>query len=420
MRLHNRVIRPGFWTDTELIINLPIEGRMYYMGLVQLADDSGCLEDDILAHKIHLFPGDADITTNDIEEWCEKLKEMGKLIPYEASGKKCLFLKNFHKHQELSSPAKPECPLPPWITFKEYEGKNPSKYILDGDVTEETDGDIEDWMCLQLEIGNLVIDGEHVKTVNRQVRYANSYLDVVVVTDRPTPYVFEIKKSRLSKAALDQIERYIALHRVNKEEIIPILIGSGVATSFDIEKAKDLGVTAYSLEGGQLRRIIGDVNLWQVPRDNKTSFGNKCPKEEPEPEPEPEPITTTSQLSTDSSDQIDLDSPALQLAVRLRDRILERDPNTRTPKSLKSWIAEADRLLRLDKRPYEEAVQLIAWCQQDPFWSANVLSMSTFRKQYDRLKRKAEQTRAPTRSYAGTLSTSDERMRAYEEVVQRA
>src|SRR5690625_2820283 len=117
VRLHNRVIRPGFWTDTELIRNLSLSGRVYYMGLVQLAENSGCLEDDSLAHKIHLFPGDADVTPEVIEGWRDKLVELGKLISYEANGKRLLFLKNFHKHQQLRKPAAPDLPLPPWVTW---------------------------------------------------------------------------------------------------------------------------------------------------------------------------------------------------------------------------------------------------------------------------------------------------------------
>lgn len=117
MRLHNRLIRPGFWTDTELIQALPMPGRMYYMGLVQLSEDSGVVEDNMLAHKIHLFPGDMDVTPETVEGWRDVLVELGKLIPYEQDGKKCLFLKNFHKHQKLRTPAAPDLPLPPWVTW---------------------------------------------------------------------------------------------------------------------------------------------------------------------------------------------------------------------------------------------------------------------------------------------------------------
>lgn len=131
MRLHNRQIKASFWTDTELIRLLDITGRMFYLGLWQLADDSGCLEHDILAFKIHLFPADNDITVEVIESWVNKLIEAKKLIPYEAEGKKCLFIKNFHKHQTLRNCPPPEVPLPEWITFEPYPSNDKQgKYII--------------------------------------------------------------------------------------------------------------------------------------------------------------------------------------------------------------------------------------------------------------------------------------------------
>src|SRR5690606_10834002 len=81
------------------------------------------------------------------------------------------------------------------------------------------------------------------------------------------------------------------------------------------------------------------------------------------------------------------DSPAYQLAVHLRDAILSTDPTTKVPSSLQEWAHHADLLLRVDKRDPTEARELITWSQQDAFWSTNCLSMRTFRRQYDRLKR---------------------------------
>lgn len=271
MRLHNRVIRPGFWTDTELIVNLPITGRMYYMGLVQLAEDSGCLEDDLMAHKIHLFPGDADVTLEAIAEWRARLVKLGKLVPYESRGKQCLFLKNFHKHQDLRKPAAPDLPLPAWVTWTE-------PYIE-------------------------IVDGKKVKR--------NGF---------------------------------------------------------------------YSVSGS----YQPDMNLI-------SDSYQREPEPEPEPEIEPEQEPNMSPLPVGSSDKFDSDHPAMLLAEHLRDCILERDPSTKTPKSLQGWALEADRLMRLDKRPFDEAWQLAQWCQQDSFWCSNILSMASFRKQYDKLKRKATQ-----------------------------
>lgn len=131
MRLHNRQIKAAFWTDTELIKELPPEGRLFYLGLIQLADDSGCLEDDIMAFKILLFPGDKEITEERLSEYRKKLVRLGKLIPYLSEDKPCLFLKNFHKHQTLKNPSPPDVPLPEWVKWEPYSSNNRTgKYIV--------------------------------------------------------------------------------------------------------------------------------------------------------------------------------------------------------------------------------------------------------------------------------------------------
>lgn len=59
---------------------------------------------------------------------------------------------------------------------------------------------------------------------------------------------------------------------------------------------------------------------------------------------------------------------------------------SRRPTISKEWRDEARRLIDRDKRPVEEIRDVIRWCQRDPFWRKNVLSMPKFREQYDRLR----------------------------------
>lgn len=139
MRLHNRQIKAAFWNDPDLL-QWPRDKRWFYFGLVQLADDSGCLEDSPFAFKIQLFPSpvDADITTDVIEKWCDELVEAGKLVRYEAAGKPCLYIKNFHKHQTLKNCLPPDVPLPPWITWEPFKSNDRSgKYIINKDILTE-------------------------------------------------------------------------------------------------------------------------------------------------------------------------------------------------------------------------------------------------------------------------------------------
>jgi hypothetical protein len=56
------------------------------------------------------------------------------------------------------------------------------------------------------------------------------------------------------------------------------------------------------------------------------------------------------------------------------------------PEITKAWRDEARLLLDRDKRPFREALDVMTWAANDSFWRSNVLSIPTFRKQYDRLK----------------------------------
>jgi hypothetical protein len=121
MKLHNRQIKASYWSDTDMIRNFALEERLFYIGLWQLADDSGCIENDPYAFKLFLFPLNEEVTIETLNDWTAKLIEKQKLIPYHVQGKDGLYLANFHKHQTIKNPQPPEVPLPPWITWKPYK-----------------------------------------------------------------------------------------------------------------------------------------------------------------------------------------------------------------------------------------------------------------------------------------------------------
>ncbi|OMC00334.1 hypothetical protein A5733_04280 [Mycobacterium sp. NS-7484] len=72
------------------------------------------------------------------------------------------------------------------------------------------------------------------------------------------------------------------------------------------------------------------------------------------------------------------------LCARLRDRIV--DNGSRRPTITERWRREARLLLDRDSRDLTKALNLIDWCQQDPFWRKNILSMPKFREKYDQLR----------------------------------
>lgn len=130
MRLHNRQIKADFWRDGELAA-WPIAKRAFYLGLIQLTDDSGCIERDAFAMKQHLFALQEEVKLKHVETWIDEMVTAGKLIPYTEDDKSCLYLKNFHRHQSLKNPDAPEAPLPAWITWIPYPSNPRSgKYLV--------------------------------------------------------------------------------------------------------------------------------------------------------------------------------------------------------------------------------------------------------------------------------------------------
>jgi hypothetical protein len=89
-----------------------------------------------------------------------------------------------------------------------------------------------------------------------------------------------------------------------------------------------------------------------------------------------------------------------RICQHLADRIEAN--GSKRPTVTKAWHDEARRLLDRDSRTVEQVIKAIDWCQDDTFWRANVLSMPTLRKQYDRLRLAAQRSQA--------ASTTDDRV----------
>jgi hypothetical protein len=71
---------------------------------------------------------------------------------------------------------------------------------------------------------------------------------------------------------------------------------------------------------------------------------------------------------------------------------LIEENGSKRPKVTSTWLTEAERIYRLDKRPPDEIERVLRWSQADEFWRGNILSMPTFRAKYDRLRLAALRT----------------------------
>ncbi|MEG0857802.1 MAG: hypothetical protein RSG52_15155 [Terrisporobacter sp.] len=74
-----------------------------------------------------------------------------------------------------------------------------------------------------------------------------------------------------------------------------------------------------------------------------------------------------------------------RLAKFLFEHIRKNNPEAKEP-NYQSWSQQFDYIIRIDKRDLEEVKRVIAWCQKDSFWCANILSPLKLRKQYEQLE----------------------------------
>jgi hypothetical protein len=103
-----------------------------------------------------------------------------------------------------------------------------------------------------------------------------------------------------------------------------------------------------------------------------------------------------------------------RICAHLADRIEAN--GSKRPTVTARWRTEARLLLDRDGRTVDQVLRAIDWCQNDPFWRSNVLSMPKLRERYDQLRLAA--TRPEVRAGPGTdltipgtgKSTADKRL----------
>jgi hypothetical protein len=137
LRLHDRMVRRSFWND-PFLARQSRDLRFFFEGLWAVADDSGCVDDDMYGIKLLAFPAETDFTEERLNEWRDALLSARKLVRYESAGKTCLYIVNFHKHQTIKNQDAPEVLLPPWITWNPFPSNDRAgRFSISYDVLTE-------------------------------------------------------------------------------------------------------------------------------------------------------------------------------------------------------------------------------------------------------------------------------------------
>jgi hypothetical protein len=103
-----RTIKPEYWTD-EKIVECSIPARLLFVGMLNFADDKGCMERSPKRIKMQVFPAD----TIDCEPLIMELITHGLLTEYSVNGCHYLQIPGFLKHQKINRPSNSSIPLPP-------------------------------------------------------------------------------------------------------------------------------------------------------------------------------------------------------------------------------------------------------------------------------------------------------------------
>jgi hypothetical protein len=99
MAMRIRQVRPEFWSD-KVIAGLPMPGRLFYIGLWNVADDAGWLRWDVEQIGAVLFPYDgARHREKAIRGWGDQLVKAGRLLIEDCG---CACIPTLPKHQRIN------------------------------------------------------------------------------------------------------------------------------------------------------------------------------------------------------------------------------------------------------------------------------------------------------------------------------
>lgn len=99
-----RTIKPQFWLDEDLG-SICRDARLLYIGLWNLADDTGVFEYRPARIKVQLFPYDNDVDVAKIKEWLQVLESVGNIGTFNINGKVFGYIYKFSKHQDIKNPS---------------------------------------------------------------------------------------------------------------------------------------------------------------------------------------------------------------------------------------------------------------------------------------------------------------------------
>jgi hypothetical protein len=107
-----RSIKPGFGTS-EAIAHLSLGCELHFAKLWTYADDEGRGLDNARLIKGAIWPLRDEVDVDQVEDWQGELARAGRIVRYEAIGKRYFQVVNWDEHQKPQHPKASEYPPPP-------------------------------------------------------------------------------------------------------------------------------------------------------------------------------------------------------------------------------------------------------------------------------------------------------------------
>jgi uncharacterized phage protein (TIGR02220 family) len=105
-----RMIKPEFWDD-EKLSSISRDARLTFIGMWNNSDDYAVVKGHASWLKNNIFPYD-DIKLSEFQKWLLELENIKVILPFEHSGEKYYYIKNFQKHQTINRPSQVKNPQP--------------------------------------------------------------------------------------------------------------------------------------------------------------------------------------------------------------------------------------------------------------------------------------------------------------------
>lgn len=195
--------------------------QSFYPLLVAHSDDFGRLPGDVFTVK-HAINPTSPRKEKDFDAALDAMVEVGLIDRYAAAGKQVIQICGFDPHQ-------PGLNRRTESLFAAPDG-TPGRQKRAASPLNASEADVEGWLADNFRSGRLVFTGFQTAAVTRQVRKGGSYIDLLVATHQGTTFVVEVKRTRITGAAIRQVHGYCQLLG---GDVIPVVIGHGLADISD-------------------------------------------------------------------------------------------------------------------------------------------------------------------------------------------